>query len=533
MDNVKNIDRTEYFLEKAKQNEPILYTKSIRTATFGEPVRDDSQWFQYRFVEKEAPPSVQFGDSFYIDFGNYYVGYLSFEMRMLEQYPDAPVKVHLKFAENLYELMSDYDTYEGTLPGAWLQQETVYIDEPSVIKLPRRYAFRYLKVTIDKMSYFRSPIQLCDFEIQATTSADLMNFKELDEFLESEAITSEIQAIDRVSCRTLENCMQRVFEDGPKRDRRLWLGDLRIQALVGYYTFPSENTLALIKKCLYLFAGYTEQGGRTPECVFQASNGNRCDGHALTDYSLLFPVCLCDYYEHTSDIELVNELFDVADEQLRIGWEDSQNGIVNTQEGWWTFIDWCPGLKKNTSLQGVFLYAIRKMIALCQQTGRDEKAEEYLHYEGIFRNTAKEKLYNKESGYFVNSYDENQLSIHSQVWMILGGVVEGEEAQNMMRRIMKEQDVKIAVSPYMRHYVVEALILSGMKKEALDYIQSYWGGMVERGADTFWEVYVPDDFYASPCQNPVMNSYCHAWSCSAAYFIRKYYGLNSSKLVKE
>lgn len=511
-------DRSLYFLKKAEQNEPILYEKSIRTATFGEVVRDDSQWFQYRFVEKEAPTAVRNGDSFYIDFGNHYVGHLSFEMRMLEQYPDAPVKVHIKFAENLHELMSDYDSYEGTLPGAWLQQETVYIDEPLLIKLPRRYAFRYLKFTVDTSGYFRAPVEFCNFEIKARTSADFTNHKELDS-------TLVLNAIDRVSCHTLENCMQRVFEDGPKRDRRLWLGDLRIQALTGYYTFPSENTLAVIKKCLYLFAGYTKEEGRTPSCIFQLQKGTYSDGHPLVDYSLLFSVCVCDYYEHTNDIEVVDDLFDVADLQLRIGWEDSQDGIVNTREGWWTFIDWCPGLKKNTSLQGVFLYAIRKMITLCQQTGRNEKAEEYLHYEEIFRNTAKEKLYNVESSYFINAYDEMQLSIHSQVWMILGGVVEGKEAKDLMKRIMQEADAKIAVSPYMHHYVVEAMLLAGMKDEALEYIVSYWGGMVEHGADTFWEVFVPDEFEASPCKNPVMNSYCHAWSCSAAYFIRRYFRL--------
>ena len=93
----------------------------------------------------------------------------------------------------------------------------------------------------------------------------------------------------------------------------------------------------------------------------------------------------------------------------------------------------------------------------------------------------------------------------------------------MLAQEMKEKDAKIAVSPYMHHYVVEAMILSGLKQEALEYLTEYWGGMVERGADTFWEVYVPDDFEASPCKNPVMNSYCHAWSCSASYFIRRYY----------
>jgi hypothetical protein len=35
--------------------------------------------------------------------------------------------------------------------------------------------------------------------------------------------------------------MQEVFEDGPKRDRRLWLGDLRLQALVNDVTFAPRS----------------------------------------------------------------------------------------------------------------------------------------------------------------------------------------------------------------------------------------------------------------------------------------------------
>jgi hypothetical protein len=46
-----------------------------------------------------------------------------------------------------------------------------------------------------------------------------------------------------------ENCMQEVFEDGPKRDRRLWLGDLRLQALVNDVTFGHHD---LVRRCLYL-----------------------------------------------------------------------------------------------------------------------------------------------------------------------------------------------------------------------------------------------------------------------------------------
>lgn len=55
---------------------------------------------------------------------------------------------------------------------------------------------------------------------------------------------------DAVSVRTLRQCMQTVFEDGPKRNRRLWLDDLRLQALTNYVSF---RDYALVKRCLLLF----------------------------------------------------------------------------------------------------------------------------------------------------------------------------------------------------------------------------------------------------------------------------------------
>jgi hypothetical protein len=45
--------------------------------------------------------------------------------------------------------------------------------------------------------------------------------------------------------------------------------------------------------------------------------------------------------------------------------------------------------------------------------------------------------------------------------------------------------------------------------------------MVRKGADTFWEVYRPGDDRLSPYKSHLMNSYCHAWSCTPAYFLRR------------
>jgi hypothetical protein len=74
----------------------------------------------------------------------------------------------------------------------------------------------------------------------------------------------------------------------------------------------------------------------------------------------------------------------------------------------------------------------------------------------------------------------------------------------------------------MHHYAVDAMLKAGLTAEAEQYLRDIWGGMVKMGADTFFEVYKPGDPDFSPYGDRRMNSMCHAWSCTATYFIRKY-----------
>jgi hypothetical protein len=46
--------------------------------------------------------------------------------------------------------------------------------------------------------------------------------------------------------------------------------------------------------------------------------------------------------------------------------------------------------------------------------------------------------------------------------------------------------------------------------------------MVEAGADTFWEVSDPSNALLSPYDNVLINSYCHAWSCTPTYLVRQF-----------
>ena len=78
------------------------------------------------------------------------------------------------------------------------------------------------------------------------------------------------------------------------------------------------------------------------------------------------------------------------------------------------------------------------------------------------------------------------------------------------------------VAPYAYHYLIEAMVKCGMKEEARQSMIDYWGTMVKKGADTFWEVWDPKNEYLSPYNFFPVNSYCHAWSCTPVYFIHKY-----------
>lgn len=169
-----------------------------------------------------------------LDFGDHCVGRVSLSIRSVGSPPDAPVKLKLSFGETLEEVQRPFESYHGELSSSWLQEELLTLDVlPSTLELKRRFAFRFAKIeVIDTSPKYHIWLSLtCKTE----SSADPDAFKSLE--TEDELL----KKIDLVAQKTLAQCMQEVFEDGPKRDRRLWLGDLRLQALANYKTFHATE----------------------------------------------------------------------------------------------------------------------------------------------------------------------------------------------------------------------------------------------------------------------------------------------------
>lgn len=131
-------------------------------------------------------------------------------------------------------------------------------------------------------------------------------------------------------------------------------------------------------------------------------------------------------------------------------------------------------------------------------------------------------LWDSQLGLFVSG-KTRQISYASQVWMILAEAVDSKTGGLILQKIRELNPEKGMVSPYMNHHYVEALLLCGRKQEALEYMKYYWGGMLKLGADTFWELYNPENPAESPYGSSIVNSYCHAWSCTPTYLLRKYF----------
>ncbi|HTE27958.1 alpha-L-rhamnosidase-related protein [Flavitalea sp.] len=513
-------NKRSVWLEKAAATQPSLVSFENRPLSLVTIIKDDNSFQGYKVSERKSV------DSFYVnsmkrqsgailDFGEHLTGFVTFKIEDLKAVADAALRLKFTFAEVPAEAVLPFDPYKGGLSRAWLQDEVITVSEvPSTITIPRRVAFRYVKIEVLGSSTY-SDFKISDISIKATSSA-----RQQPAALANG--TSElIRKIDQVGLSTLKECMQTVYEDGPKRDRRLWIGDLYLESLANRYSFKNDS---LTKHCLYLLAGLSYPGGVAPSNVFERP-APHAQNNPLFDYALIYNTVLKEYLIETRDKETANDLWEVAKVQVQIPKKYiGEDGMIDYElagKEWWVFFDWKEGLDKQASLQGCVIWAFKNTYELAKMLGKEKEVAELPGLAEKMIKAAHKNLYDSKQGLFLSGKNK-QISYASQAWMVLSGVATKTEGAKAFKNLLQKTDVVYPGAPYLYHYVVEAMIMTGLHEEARNIITTYWGGMVKKGADTFWEVYDPTNDYISPYNSFLVNSYCHAWSCTPVYFIRKY-----------
>ena len=449
------------------------------------------------------------GESVIVDFGDHYVGPLHYSLNHFGdiRIVDSPVKLRFTFGELPLEIVTLPEAYNGTLGSGWLQNEVKSIVfTPYSGVLERRYAFRYLK--IERIDNAVFPVSICDLfadTVSAVSLADAKQFPVADPLMEK---------IYNMSLKTLKECEQDVFEDGPKRDRRLWIGDLRLQAMSDFLTFQNKD---LVKRCIYLFAAYRTQDGLVVPCVFPDSPP--CvDGWVFIDYSLFFISCLYDYTLQYHDMEFLEELYPVALQQAEKTLE-----IFNFNIGELTerpaHIEWCVGLDKGLAAACVLVYTLKQLDVVTKLLGKDDSWVA-AQIERVSRSIL---AYHEKENSLYKTYN-GQISWASQIWLVLANILPEEENRNVLMALELEKPGYGIHTPYLMHFYIDALCQCDLKDKAVEKIRSFWGQLVDFGFDCCPEIFNPEDHMESPYSAPEINSACHAWSCTPIYWIQKLFG---------
>ncbi|MBQ8439856.1 MAG: alpha-rhamnosidase [Clostridia bacterium] len=307
------------------------------------------------------------------------------------------------------------------------------------------------------------------------------------------------------------NCRE-AFLDGIKRDRWVWAGDAYQSARINRYLFADKE---IEQRTLIGLIG--------KEPIEQHIN-------TILDYSLLWIIALYEHYMTYGDKAFLNRIYPMAKRLLEFcETRLNSDGFLEGRPGDWTFIDWskfdkCGALCAEQMLL-IKVYSVMAAISEELQTGeRDEMAEK----SETLKSRVNEYYWNEDAGAFIDSYQsgKNHVTRHANIFAVMYGIASEEQAQRILKNVLKNDQVTKIKTPYFEGYELDALAKLGEFGTVEEVLTSYYGGMINLGAQTLWEEYHPE---MSGIQHYAMyggkyeKSLCHAWGAGPIYLFGRYY----------
>lgn len=327
---------------------------------------------------------------------------------------------------------------------------------------------------------------------------------------------AEINRILEVAKYTLELNTREFFIDGIKRDRWVWSGDALQSYLMNYYSYFDNPTVTR-----------TIQALRGKDPVTAHIN-------TIIDYTFYWFISVYDYYLFTGDKKFVEQLYPKMQTMMDycLG-RRNKNGLIEGLSGDWTFIDWAAGLSKKGEIsfeQMLFARSLEAM-GLCADIMNDKNgAANYKKLAADLKAKLFTLYWNKEKQALVhsrvNGKQTDNVTRYANMFGIFFNYFTEQQKQQVKKSVLLNDKVQKITTPYMRFYELEALSAMGEQAFVLKEMKSYWGGMLNLGATSFWEEYNPSK---SGTEHLAMygrkfgKSLCHAWGASPIYLLGRYY----------
>jgi alpha-L-rhamnosidase len=251
--------------------------------------------------------------------------------------------------------------------------------------------------------------------------------------------------------------------------------------------------------------------------------------NGIPGYSSFWLTVLEDYERHSGDSAYLEQfrpeilqLLQLMDKEL-----DAEDQFINRTHAW-LFVDWAPGLNGDTpeTRLGTAMEYYRAYLAgadLLRQLGDSSDAEHFQQRAEALRKSVQASAWSATDGDFGPR-------VQTSAMAVLSGIADANQYESIWKNVLSRVGERTyrpdLITPYFGAYVLDAMAKMGRRAEALRWMRTYWGGMIDEGATTFWEAYDP----SWPKDNPHVDlqadgragyfvSLSHGWSAGPTYWL--------------
>ena len=370
--------------------------------------------------------------------------------------------------------------------------------------------FRYVNLHIETAS---EPLQINDisstfvgypFKLNATLDTDRQDLLKMLE----------------IGWRTARLCAIETYTDCPFYEQLQYLGDTRIQALVSLYNSGDDR----------LMKNYMRQAdmSRNAEGVTMGRAPSELAQY-ITPYALSYVYTIHDYMRYGSDLDFARDLIPGMEQILwYFGKYQDKNGLIKGLPGW-NFSDWvdAEGWQLGVAKVGPDGYGVLMdmQLLLAYQMAADVEnfqgntfmAGKYTEKADQLKKVIQSTYWSAERGLYAQTSEKKLFSQHAGALAILTGMVSGDAAKQMARKLLTDTTLA-PCSIYYKFYLHEALIKAGLGDEYLTWLDK-WRENIDKGLTTWGETSDVDG----------TRSDCHAWGASLNIeFFRTLLGIDSA-----
>ena len=378
--------------------------------------------------------------SILLDFGRELHGGL--RMVMGSSTRPEPSTVRIRFGESVQECFS---TTNNTKPQVGYATDD-HAKRDIILEVPRD---GQIEIGNTGYRFVRIDLLRRDVAIRIKEIAAIFRYRDIPYIGSFHSSDARLNEIWMMGAYTVHLNMQEFLWDGVKRDRLVWVGDLHPEIATINAVFGAQDVVT-----------------RSIDFACKEFPLPRWLNN-MPAYSLWYLIIHHDWWMHHADRDFLERhrayitgLIDQVDKTV------NEKGEFDGAK----FLDWPSSPDKegvDIGVRALVVWSMRCAAQLCELLGDAPKAAQC-----------------RAIGKRVSAHLPKPQSLKQAAALM---DISGDMKPQYAFKHYLEQDGARGFSTFYGYYMLEAEAMAGQYRQAMDVIRTYWGGMIDMGATTFWE----------------------------------------------